>query len=262
MCRFFGVSRSGYYDWCKRIQWSDKDEVVAKLIMQCQEKTNYTYGYRRVKIWLLREAQLIMNHKAVLRIMNKYGLLSQIRRRRRYYGYCRQYHKYENRLQRNFHADKPNQKWVTDVTYIFTKQGILYMSAIKDLYDNFIVAYKVMSENSNQLVFDTLKQAKKEAAYGLILHSDQGYQYTSNEYFNLTTECGIVASMSRSGTPLDNAPAENFFGILKSECLYRHKLQTKEEARLVIDDYIHFYNHERIQLRTKLTPFEKRCQLT
>lgn len=260
-CRFFEVSRSGYYDWVKRIERPDKDEAVAELIMTCQKKSYYTYGYRRVKIWLTRETGLIMNHKAILRIMNKYGLLAQIRRRRKYYGYFRQYHKYENRLEQNFRADKPNEKWVTDVTYIFTKQGILYLSAIKDLYDNFIVSYKVMTKNSNQLVFDTLKQAKKEADNGLIIHSDQGYQYTSNEYFNLTAEYGILPSMSRSGTPLDNAPAENFFGILKCECLYRHKPQTNYEACLIIEDYIHFYNYERIQLKTKLTPYEKRCQL-
>jgi transposase InsO family protein len=118
-----------------------------------------------------------------------------------------------------------------------------------------------MNENSNQLVFDTIKQAKKEVANGLILHSDQGYQYTSNGYFHLTEEYGILPSMSRSGTPLDNAPAENFFGILKSECLYRHKPQTNEEVRQIINDYIHFYNYERIQLKSKLTPYEKRCQL-
>lgn len=261
MCSFFEVSRSGYYDWVRRIDKPDKDTVVAELIMDCQKKTNYTYGYRRVKIWLLRETGLIINHKSVLRIMNKYGLLSQIRRRRKYYGYCRQYHKYENHLKQDFRAQKPNQKWVTDVTYIFTKQGVLYLSAIKDLYDNFIVSYKVMAENSNQLVFDTLKQAKKEITNGLIIHSDQGYQYTSNEYSNLAVTYGILPSMSRSGTPLDNAPAENFFGILKSECLYRHKPSTNSEARIIIDDYIHFYNYERIQLKTKLTPYEKRCQL-
>jgi len=261
MCKFFEISRSGYYDWLKRMERPDKDESVAELITDCQKKNDYTYGYRRVKLWLQRNTGLAMNHKAVLRIMNKYGLLAQIRRRRKYYGYHHQYHKYENRLKQDFQVDKPNQKWVTDVTYIFTKQGTLYLSAIKDLYDNFIVAYKVMTENSNQLVFDTLKQAKKEVSDGLILHSDQGYQYTSNEYSNLTMKYGILPSMSRAGTPLDNAPAENFFGILKSECLYRHKPKSNEEARLLIDDYIHFYNYERIQLKTKLTPYEKRCQL-
>lgn len=261
MCNFFEVSRSGFYDWLKRMEKADTDEMIAGLISNCQKQTDSTYGYRRVKIWLLRETGLVINHKAVLRIMNKYGLLSQIRRRRRYYGYCQQYHQYEDRLKRDFQATKPNQKWVTDVSYIFSKQGTLYLSAIKDLYDNFIVAYQVMTENSNQLVFETVKEAKKEVADGLLLHSDQGYQYTSQEYFNLTKEYGILPSMSRPGTPIDNAPAENFFGILKSECLYRHKPATNEEARLLIGDYINFYNYHRIQLKTKLTPYEKRCQL-
>lgn len=260
MCKFFNVSRSGYYDWIKRINTPDKDAIIGKLIKECQNKTKQTYGYRRIKIWLLRETGLIINHKAVLRIMNKYGLLSEIRRRRRYYGYCKQYHRYENILERNFYAEKPNCKWVTDVSYIFTKQGVLYLSMIKDLYDNFIVSYKTGTENSNQLVFETIKAAKNEVANGLALHSDQGYQYTSQEYFNLTKEYNILPSMSRAGTPLDNACAENFFGILKSECIYRHKPKTKEEARQLIDEYIHFYNYQRIQLKTKLTPYEKRCQ--
>ncbi|GHV30133.1 hypothetical protein FACS189481_3950 [Clostridia bacterium] len=130
----------------------------------------------------------------------------------------------------------------------------------KDLYDNFIVSYKVMAENSNQLVFETIKQVKNEIVAGVILHSDQGYQYTSKEYFGLTTAHGIFQSMSRPGTSLDNAPAENFFGTLKSECLYRQKPATIEEARLLIDDYIDFYNYHRIQLKTKQTPYEKRCQ--
>jgi transposase InsO family protein len=97
-------------------------------------------------------------------------------------------------------------------------------------------------------------------ADGLILHSDQGFQYTSPGYFNLTKEYVILPSMSRAGTPLDNACAENFFGILKTECIYRRKPATNEEARLLIDDYINFYNYHRIQLKTKLTPYEKRCQ--
>ena len=117
-----------------------------------------------------------------------------------------------------------------------------------------------MSENSNQLVFDTLRQAKQEVSNGLILHSDQGFQYTSAEYHSITKEYGILPSMSRAGTPLDNAPAENFFGTLKCEWLYRLKPQTNDEARRCIDEYIHFYNFERIQLKNMLTPFEKRCQ--
>ena len=261
MCGFFGVSRSGYYDFVKRIDQADKDEIIANLIQECQKKTKNTYGYRRVKIWLFRETGLIINHKAVLRIMNKYNLLAKIRRRRAWVKFGEHLHRYENVLNRNFKADKPNKKWATDISYIHTKQGVLYLSMIRDLYDNFIVSYHTGTEQTINLVTETIKKAKKEVADGLVLHSDQGFQYTSKPYNTLTKEYNILPSMSRVGNPLDNAMAENFFSIIKTECIKPHKPQTFEEARTMIDEYIHFYNYERIQLKTKLTPYEKRCQL-
>ena len=136
----------------------------------------------------------------------------------------------------------------------------MYLSAIKDLHDDFIVAYDIGTSQDNALVYLTIEKAKKEVADGLILHSDQGSQYTSTGYLKLTQEYGISPSLSRAGTPLDNAPAENFFSILKAECINRYKIATYEEARLLIDEYINFYNFHRIQLKSKLTPYEKRCQ--
>ena len=139
---------------------------------------------------------------------------------------------------------------------------MLYLSIIRDLYDNSIVAYKTGTEQNVNLVLNTIKEAKKKekVTAELQLHSDQGFQYTSTAYYRLTQSYGITPSMSRRGNPYDNALAENFFSILKTECIYRVKLQTYEEARLLIGEYIHFYNHQRIQLKTKLTPLEKRCQ--
>ncbi len=262
MCRFFEVSRSGYYDYAKRIDQPDKDQWLSNLISECQSKTNSTYGYRRIKVWIARQTGKSVNHKAVLRVMNKYGLLSQIRRRRKYTYYSEYLHRYDNVLNRDFKADRPNQKWVTDISYIQTKQGDLYLSAIKDLFDNSIVAYKTGTEQTTNLVLNTIKKAKENEAVTaeLHLHSDQGFQYTSHGYFNLTKEYGITPSMSRRGNCLDNAPAENFFGILKAECINRVKIKTFVEAKHLIDEYIYFYNYERIQLKTKLTPYEKRCQ--
>lgn len=263
MCIFFEVSRSGYYNWVKRIDRADKDEPVMAWIKQCQEKTKQTYGYRRVQIWLQKVAGIYINHKAVLRIMNKYDLLAAVRRRRRHIPFGQSLHRYKNLLDRNFSATSPNKKWVTDITYIHTKQGILYLSVIKDLYDGFIVGYNTSTVLSNSLVLKTVKDAiKKEKIAGeLALHSDQGFQYTSQAYFNLTKEYCIKPSMSRKGNPLDNAPIESFFATLKTECIRRAKPAIYEDARLLIDQYIHYYNYERIQLKTKLTPFEKRCQI-
>lgn len=233
---------------------------MAEKIQECQDSCGKTYGYRRVHIWLERNG-IYHNPKTVLRVMQKYNLLSVIKRKK-YPNYGTGLHKYPNLLNRNFEADRPNQKWVTDISYIHTKQGVIYLSVIRDLYGNSIVAYRTGTEQNVDLVLNTIKAAKKKekVTVELQLHSDQGFQYTSQAYFNLTKEYGITPSMSRRGNPYDNALAENFFSILKTECIYRTKLETYEEARLLIDEYIYLYNNERIQLKTKLTPIEKRSQ--
>ena len=260
MCRFFGVSRSGYYDYLKRIDTPANDLPLAKKIKECQEICGKTYGYRRVHIWLERNG-IYRNPKTVLRVMQKYNLLSVVRRKK-YRNYGTGIHKYPNLLDRDFKAVRPNQKWVTDISYIHTKQGVLYLSVIRDLFDNSIVAYKTGTEQNINLVLSTIREAKKreKVTAELQLHSDQGFQYTSNQYLKLTQSYNITPSMSRKGNPYDNAMAENFFSILKTECIYRMKLQSYDEARLIIDEYIHFYNNERIQLKTKLTPLEMRSQ--
>ena len=260
MCRFFEVSRSGYYDYIKRMGIPAKDLPLAEKIKECQDKYGKTYGYRRVHIWLERNG-IHKNPKTVLRVMQKYNLLSVIRRRR-FYKYTEYLHRYQNLWKQDFTAFRPNQKWATDISYIHTKQGVLYLSVIRDLYDNSIIAYKTSTQQTINLVLDTIKAAKRKekVTAELQLHSDQGFQYTSQAYFKLTQSYHITPSMSSRGNPYDNAMAENFFSILKTECIYRVKIRTYEEARLLIGAYIHFYNNERIQLKTKLTPLEKRCQ--
>ncbi len=260
MCRFFEVSRSGYYGFVSRMDIPEKDLPLAEKIRECQEKCGKTYGYRRVHIWLEKQ-KIHHDPKTVLRVMQKYNLLSVVRRKKyRNYGEC--LHRYPNLLNRDFKAEKPNQKWVTDISYIKTGQGTLYLSVIRDLYDNSIVAYKTGTKQNINLVLSTIKTAKRKekVTAELQLHSDQGFQYTSQAYFKLTQSYGITPSMSRRGNPYDNALAENFFSILKTECIYRVKLKTYEEARLLIAEYIHFYNHQRIQFKTKLTPLELRSQ--
>lgn len=261
MCAFFAVSRSGYYGFVHRQGKPKKDAVLAELIAQQQERSFHTYGYRRIWLWL-KSQNIYRNPKTVLRIMKHYDLLSEIRRHRKWKQMGQQLHKYENLLNREFHADRPNRKWVTDISYIHTKQGVLYLSMIRDLYDNSIVAYKTSSQQTVNLVLDTIRLAmrkeKKKVAAKLQLHSDQGFQYTSQAYFDLTQAYGITPSMSRRGNPYDNAMAENFFSILKTECIYRHKPATFSEANEMIDRYIHFYNHERIQLKTGEAPLARR----
>ena len=260
MCKFFEVSRSGYYAFLKRMDIPDRDLPLAEKIRECQEESHRTYGYRRVHIWLERQG-IYRNPKTVLRVMQKYNLLSVVRRKK--FHYCSQHlHRYPNLLNREFTAERPNQKWVTDISYIKTAQGFLYLSIIRDLYDNSIVAHKMDKEQSIKLVLDTIKAAKRKEKITaeVQLHSDQGFQYTSHAYFNLTQSYGITPSMSRRGNPYDNALAENFFSILKTECIHRVKLSGYDEARLIISEYINFYNKYRIQTKTKLTPLEKRNQ--
>ena len=161
MCRFFQVSRSGYYDFVHRLGRPEKDAALAAIIAEQRERSFRTYGYRRM--WLVLEQRGIhRNPKTVLRIMEKYGLLAEIRRRRKWVNMGQQVHKYENLLNRRFHADRPNSKWVTDISYIHTKQGVLYLSIIRDLYDNSIVAYKTGTEQTVNLVLDTIRLAMRK----------------------------------------------------------------------------------------------------
>lgn len=152
------------------------------------------------------------NPKTVLRVMQKCNLLSLVRRKR--FHYCSQHlNRYPNLLNREFNAERPNQKWVTDISYIKTAQGFLYLSIIRDLYDNSIVAYKMDKEQSIKLVLDTIKAAKRKEKITaeVQLHSDQRFQHTSQAYFNLTQSYGITLSMSRRGNPYNNALAEFIF---------------------------------------------------
>ena len=213
MCHFFDVSRSGYYDYVKRLDRPAHDAVVADIIREQQKKCDKTYGYRRMWKWLEKAKKIRRNPKTILRIMKKYELLSEIRRRRKWRQLGQQLHKYENLLNREFQASRPNHKWVTDISYIHTGQGILYLSMIRDLFDNSIVAYKTGTSQSVNLVLDTIRlamQKEKKVAAELQLHSDQGSQYTSQAYFDLTKEYGITPSMSRRGNCYDNAYGREF----------------------------------------------------
>ena len=263
MCAFFGVSRAAYYAWLKRLDQPDKDAPRMALVQEAWEKSRKTYGYRRISIWIRQHKGIVINPKAVLRLMHKLHIQSVVRRRKPYKKMSQLaiYHRYDNVLDRKFTADQPNQKWVTDITYIRTTQGWAYLATIKDLYDNFIVAHKLGRHQSVRLVTDTLTLAKhkEKVTDGTLLHSDQGHQYTSHPYFVLTKEYNIIPSMSRRGNCWDNAPMENFFGHLKEEALLQFKLLSFDQTRELIDQYVHFYNYERIQLKTRQTPYQTRC---
>ena len=263
MCEFFGVSRAGYYAWRKRMEREDPDAERMQAVQAVYDASHKTYGFRRITIQLQDKQGLEINHKAVLRLMRKLGIRSVARKLVPYRKVeeLGTYHRYPNVLDRDFVASTPNQKWVTDITYIRLKQGWAFLSIIKDLFDGFIVGHILHDRNSIALVTQTLQQAKQneKVTDGLVLHSDQETQYTSHAYHVLTSQYDITPSMSRRGNCWDNAPAENFFSHLKEEYLRHFPLPSFEEARQLTAEYIHFYNYERIQLKTRQTPYETRC---
>lgn len=186
--------------------------------------------------------------------MQELGLRSKIRRKHRCnYASSAGGRVAENLLKREFHAELPNQKWVTDVTQYRVADTWLYLSAIKDLYNNEIVAYHMGLRNDNQLVLQTFEKAfeKQKDVTGLIVHSDQGFQYTSLAYHDMLPKVGSQISMSRRGNCYDNASMESFFSHLKTEGLYPYDIRSIEEAQRRIETYITFYNNARPQRKLK-----------
>jgi len=175
MCHFFKISRATSYAWVKRAEVPDPDQARMQWVKETWLTSRKSYGYRRITIALQQQGHPI-NHKAVLRLMNKMNLRSVARKRKPYKKATQldTYHRYENSLNRDFTATKPNEKWVTDVCYVRTQRGWAYLSTIKDLFDGFIVAHLLGKENSIALVADTLKQAvqKEKVTQEVLIHSD------------------------------------------------------------------------------------------
>ena len=262
MCKVFGVSRSGYYDWRNRQDKPNKDQWLLDLITQAQIASKQTYGHRRIQRWLLRKHKKYVNLKVILHVMRHYDLLSKIRRVRPYMQYQKALHKYPNLLDRQFEQVSPNRFWVTDITYIPTAKGMVYMCAVMDLCGKMVLAYRIGTDMTTSLVTDTIRDAKQKEMVtdGLALHSDQGSQYTSQAYFDLIQSYHIQPSMSSPGCPYDNSAMENFFGNLKTECLHRMKFSCKAEVEQAVAEYVQFYNFERINMKNGLTPFEIRSK--
>ena len=242
------------------------DEKLADMI----EKIFYeTYkGYRFIKDEIARRYGVIYNDKTIYKYMKILNLSSPIRKKK--YNCCTKADPNEkartvcnNFLARNFSASRPLQKLVTDVSYIYSQQGRMYLSVIKDLYDNSIIAYQISPFNDLKLVMDNVIKAIGEdwdPTRECVLHSDQGFQYTNIAYIRYLDERGITVSHSRKANCYDNACCENFFGHLKSEKLELFDIpKSNEELIRMVEEYIHFYNYERPQRKLKgMTPMEYR----
>ena len=218
------------------------------------DESKGTYGYRRITEGVRIKYGVILNHKKVLRIMNKYYLKPKYIRKKQKESYKRiEENVTTDLVKRNFNVDKPNKIWTTDITYLIWNNKRLYLSTILDLCDRKVVAYQISKFNNNQLVINTLKEAiaKRKDVQNLIIHSDQGFQYTSFEYKAICESNGIQRSMSRKGTPLDDAPMESFHSILKKETLYNNNISSLQEYRNLVEDWILFYNTDRLKSKKR-----------
>lgn len=243
------ISKANYYKYYNR---NDKDYNEYLLIKDIFDESKGTYGYRRIEKGLLQKWGLVMNHKKVQRIMKKYNLRPQYTRKVKNQSYKRiEENVKPNLLKRKFNTDEANKIWTTDITYLIYNNKRAYLSTILDLYDRKIVAYKISNKNDINIVLDTLNEAIKNRkdVKGLILHSDQGYQYTSFQYQKICESNGITISMSRKGTLIDDSPMESFHGILKKETLYNNNITNLNEYIEIVKDWLLFYNTIRIKNR-------------
>lgn len=252
MCAVLNISLKTYYKYRNKEDSDYSDYLIIKEIF---DDSKGTYGYRRIVDGLLQKYGVIMNGKKVLRIMEKYNLMAEYIRK------SKKKHKNEriennvkpNLLNRNFTTDDLNKVWDTDVTYLIYKGSRAYLSTIIDLYDRHVVAYKISKTNDNKLVMDTLNEAiaKEKDVNGLILHSDQGFQYTSYEYKAICESNGIQISMSRKGTPIDDSPIESWHALLKKETLYNNNITSLQEYIQLVEEWIIFYNTTRLKSKIK-----------
>ncbi|MBQ1496380.1 MAG: IS3 family transposase [Bacilli bacterium] len=252
MCAVLEISKRTYYKYRNS---DDPDYLDYLMIKKVFDDSKGTYGYRRITEGLRIEYGVIFNHKKVARIMKKYNIKPEyIRRIRPNIGYKRiEENVKPNLLKRNFKTNALNKVWDTDVTYLIFKGKRLYLSTIIDLYDRHVVSYKISKFNDLSIVINTLNEAiaKEKDVHGLIIHSDQGFQYTSHQYKAVCESNGITISMARKGTPIDDAPIESWHALLKKETLYNNNISSLQEYQKLVEDWILFYNTKRLKSKKK-----------
>lgn len=265
LCEIAGIQRSAYYKWLGRKE-SCRETENRKLagLIEAIHNDFPELGYRRMRDVLIREYDIHTSDKHVLRIMRILGIQSTVKFQRKGCTRSASDPQYlaENILDRNFHSDKPNEKWLTDVTefkYIHENEvHKIYLSAIMDVCDRRVVSFFIGDRNNNSLVFGTFEAAvaANPDAHPLF-HSDRGFQYTSRVFHQKLVDAGMTQSMSRVGHCLDNGPMEGFWGIIKREMYYGRKYHDRETLVQAIEDYLDYYNNRRYQRKLMtLTPME------
>lgn len=253
------VARSTYYRWQKGFKEHQNEHE--DLIIEICKETNYRNGHRKIKAILKRQYNIELNRNTVQKIMQKHHLQCKVKPKRKWKSQGESEVIAPNLLNRDFNASNPNEKWVTDITYIQYGSETLYLSTIMDLYNNEIVAYKLYNHQQTSLVIDTLEEAlaKRNNPQGIIIHTDQGSVYTSYSYQNYLKKNHLVSSMSRRGNCWDNAVIESFHSNLKTEEFQYCKFNSISNLNVVskIDHYMLHYNEDRIQEKLGyLTPKE------
>lgn len=252
MCRVLKVSRSGYYEWRSRPQSrrASANDVLLEKIKKVHKDSRDTYGVDRVHGQLIADGEYCGRNR-VARLMKDSDIRSK--RRKKFVATTDSKHNHpvaENLLDRDFTVEAPDEVWVSDITYIPTEEGWLYLAAVKDLFHKKIVGWSMGERITKELTISALEMAisRRRPSEGLIHHSDRGSQYASRDYQKKLQEHGMRCSMSKKGDPWDNAPMESFFGTLKTELVHHRKYRSRTEARAEIFEYIEvFYNRIRLQ---------------
>jgi transposase InsO family protein len=259
LCELADVSKSGYYKYLKIADEPEKDYADYLKVKEVFVRGNGKYGWRSLKMRLPE-----MNHKKIQRIMRKYGLIVKVRRINPYKNIMKktmEHRVFDNKLQREFNQLVPFKVFCTDITYIRFLNHFIYLSVIKDIASGEVIAWNLSLYLEMTLVTETIKNMKLESCENIMIHSDQGFHYTNPVYIDIVKELKMIQSMSGKGNCIDNAPIESFFGHMKDELDYKH-CRTFEEFRLIVDEYMRYYNQERKQWeRKKMTPVEYRNHL-
>ena len=250
LCRVFGVSRSGFYAWLNRAPSPrvQEDERLKVAIKAVHVQTRETYGPLRVQPELAAQG-FEAGRDRIVRLRHELGL--RCKQKRKFKATTNSRHDFpvaENLLNQTFAPTRPNEVWVTDITYISTDEGWLYLAGVKDVFTCELVGYAMGARMTQGLTAQALWRAvrHKRPATGLIHHSDRGSQYCADDYRKLVKQFGMLASMSRKGNCYDNAPMESFWGSLKNELIHHHRYVTRAEAEVAIQEYIEiFYNRQR-----------------
>lgn len=266
MCKMIKVSRAAYYQWASRkLSKREQENLIIAGIAEDIHTEDPAKGYRRIRDDLKKYHNINISDKKALRICRAKDIKSTIKYRSHSCTRRALYpqHIAENILNREFHADKPNEKWLTDVTEFKYFEGLavhkIYLSAILDLCDRRIVSYRISNHNDNNLVFATFDQAvRSNPEAHPIFHSDRGFQYTNRIFYQKLLSAGMTQSMSRVAHCIDNGPMEGFWGIIKRERYYGKRFTDCESLVKMITDYIEYYNTKRLQRNLGiLTPLMK-----